>query len=101
MNIKVTYAQDDRCTRTKGLPPEQRIEIDGVLYLCRHPDVIAQLFSRSEEEDTDWDCVATDDWLYAINDCVYADDEVRHGLLRAMLHEHPHLAVAVEQEIGT
>jgi hypothetical protein len=89
MQIKVIHAQDDRVTRTKGLPPEQIIEIDGTIYRCRHPDVIAQLFSGSEEEDTDWDNVATEEWLQAINDCVEWDEDVREGLLRAMCNEYP------------
>jgi hypothetical protein len=91
MQIKVIHAQDDRVTRTKGYPPEQIIEIDGIIYRCRHPDVIAQIFSDSEEEDTDWDNVATEEWLQTINDCVERDEEVREGLLRAMCHEYPEL----------
>ncbi len=86
--ITVTHAQDDRVGRTKGYPPEQVIVIGDVELRSRDPEVIACLFSGSEDEDTDWDNVATPEWLYWVNHYVNEDDEVRFGLLEALSREH-------------
>jgi hypothetical protein len=87
--ITVIHAQDDRITRTKGHPPEQVIRIGDVEVRSRDPEVIACLFSGSEDEDTDWDNVATAEWLHWVNHYVNEDDEVRFGLLEALGREHP------------
>ena len=89
INIAVVHAQDDRITRTKGHPPEQVIKIGDVELRSQDPTVIACLFSGSEEEDTDWDNVATPEWLHWVNYYVNHDEDVRFSLLEALGREHP------------
>ena len=95
--ITVIFAQDDT-VGNKREPPEQVIQVDGIEYRTRSPDVIASLFSGSEEEDTDALSIATDEWLYWVNHYIEHDEDVRAGLLEALGEEFPAIKLIADME---
>lgn len=85
-SIKVLFAQDD-WVGNSGAPPEQVIEINGDEYRTRSPGVIACLFDGSDEEDTDALSIASEEWLFWVNDAISSDHDVRFGLLEELSKE--------------